>query len=122
MAAPQHVINIQDKLSGISELWSPGIVAEANGWHRKAVKVAGGFVRHRHDVDEMFLVVTGQLTIDLDGQPTAHLGEGDVFVVPAGTFHLPRAEQECHVLLLVPAGVANTGDAGGARTVQEQWL
>ena len=35
---------------------------------------------------------------------------------------MPVAEEECEVLLIEPAGTANTGDAGGARTVEPEWI
>jgi mannose-6-phosphate isomerase-like protein (cupin superfamily) len=39
------------------------------------------------------------------------VGEGELFVVPAGVEHCPRAEPEAHVLLIEKAGTPNTGDA-----------
>jgi hypothetical protein len=42
--------------------------------------------------------------------------------VPKGVEHMPVAEQECEVLLIEPAGTSNTGDAGGARTVEPDWI
>jgi hypothetical protein len=36
--------------------------------------------------------------------------------------HMPVAEEECEVLLIEPAGTLNTGDAGGARTVEPEWI
>ena len=38
------------------------------------------------------------------------------FVVPRGIEHCPRADGECHVLLVEPRGVVNTGEAGGELT------
>lgn len=46
-----------------------------------------------------------------------------MFVVPKGVEHKPIAEQECHVMLVEPRGVVNTGDAGGALTAQNDvWI
>jgi mannose-6-phosphate isomerase-like protein (cupin superfamily) len=42
------------------------------------------------------------------------LREGDLFVVPAGVEHCPRAVDEAHVLLIEPRGTPNTGDSGAA--------
>ena len=48
------------------------------------------------------------------------LGPGELFVVPRGVEHCPRADEETHVLLIEPRGTPNTGDAGGARTAAER--
>ncbi len=69
----------------------------------------------REDTDELFLVVHGELTIQLrDGDVV--LRPGQLFVVPRGVEHCPVADGEVHALLVEPAGVVNTGDAGGALT------
>lgn len=122
MAAPDAVVNLAAKISQLSAHWSPAVVAEANGWHVKVVKVAGEFVWHSHDVDELFLVLAGHLVIELQQLPAAHLGPGDVFVVPAAVNHRPVADGVCDLVLIEPAETVNTGNAGGSRTTSERWL
>ena len=113
------VVNLAGKLGLFSEHWSPKIVAQLNDYHFKIVKVQGDFVWHSHpDTDEVFIVLDGELRIDFrDG--AVRLGTGELLVVPQGVEHKPYAEQECHVLLVEPAGTPNTGDAGGARTAED---
>ena len=61
MAHPDTVVNISEKCATIDQLWSPKIIAEANGWHVKLVKSAGEFVWHTHEeTDEIFMVISGQ--------------------------------------------------------------
>lgn len=67
------------------------------------------------DTDELFLVVAGHLTIQLRDRDVV-LGPGQLFVVPRGVEHCPRADAEVQALLIEPTGVVNTGDAGGERT------
>lgn len=107
------VVNLSEKFSQFAELWSPRVVAEMNDYQIKLAKFQGDFVWHDHkDTDEVFLVVKGAMGIELrDG--TVHLSEGEVYVVPKGVEHRPFAEDECHVLLIEPRGVVNTGDSGG---------
>jgi mannose-6-phosphate isomerase-like protein (cupin superfamily) len=51
--------------------------------------------------------------MDLEG--AAHtVKAGELFVVPKGVTHRPRAENECKVLLIEPKGVPNTGDPATA--------
>ena len=111
-----RVVDLRDKLSLLSEHWSPRVVATLNDYEVKVVKVKGEFVWHSHaDTDELFLVVDGTLTIRLrDGDVT--LGPGQLFVVPRGVEHCPATAQEASVVLIEPAGVVNTGTAGGDRT------
>jgi hypothetical protein len=46
-----------------------------------------------------------------------------MFVVPKGVEHRPTAQQECHVLLVEPRGLVNTGDAGGELTAENDvWI
>jgi len=107
------VINLHDKLRKFSEHWSPRVIAEMNDYQFKLAKFEGEFVWHHHaETDEVFLVLAGSMGIEMrDG--TVHLGEGEMYVVPKGVEHKPFAEAECHVLLVEPRGVVNTGDAGG---------
>jgi mannose-6-phosphate isomerase-like protein (cupin superfamily) len=117
------VVNFKDKLAKITEQWSPRIVAQLNDYHFKLVKLQGDFVWHSHaDTDEVFVVLKGEMSIDFrDG--TATLREGEMMVVPKGFEHKPRAEEECHVMLVEPAGTLNTGDVGGERTVLDpEWI
>ena len=104
-------INLQEKLTKFSEHWSPKIIAQLNDYHLKLAKVEGEFVWHDHpETDEVFIVVNGHLDILFrDGKVS--LNEGEMFVVPKGVEHKPVAEQECHILLIEPAGLINTGNA-----------
>jgi mannose-6-phosphate isomerase-like protein (cupin superfamily) len=61
----------------------------------------------------------GRLTIQLRDRQI-ELQEGEMFVVPRGVEHCPKAEREAHVLLIEPGGTRNTGDAGGSLTVDER--
>jgi mannose-6-phosphate isomerase-like protein (cupin superfamily) len=109
-------VDIADKLSLVSKHWSPKVVARLNDYEIKVVKLQGEFVWHTHDdTDELFLVVSGELRIQLrDGDVV--LRPGQLFVVPRGIEHCPIADGEVHAVLIEPVGVVNTGDAGGALT------
>ena len=113
-------INLADKLALLDETYSPGIVGYMNDLKLVVVKLEGEFVWHSHeDTDDFFLVLKGQLTIQLRDRDVV-LNEGELFVVPKGVEHCPRADVETHILLIEPRGTANTGDAGGDRTVSER--
>jgi mannose-6-phosphate isomerase-like protein (cupin superfamily) len=114
MESDMPVVNLDKKLAMFSEYWSPKIVEQFNGHDVMVVKVKGEFVWHAHeDADDLFLVLKGNLTIELrDGE--VHLGPGDLYVVPKGVEHRPVATEEVHLMLMEPAGTPNTGDAATA--------
>lgn len=116
-------INLREKLSKISEQWSPRIIAQMNDYHLKLVKVQGEFIWHDHpETDEVFLVVKGTLEIHFrDGKVT--LSEGEIYIVPKGVEHKPIAADECHILLIEPAGTVNTGDIVKEKTAPNNvWI
>lgn len=116
-------INLEKKFAAFSEHWAPRVVAELNDYQFKLARVEGEFVWHSHeDTDEVFIVIEGQLEILFrDGAVT--LNAGEMFVVPKGVEHKPRAENECRIMLVEPKGVVNTGDAGGHLTAdQDIWI
>lgn len=117
------VVNLRDKLARFRERWSPRVIAELNDYQLKLAKFEGQFVWHAHpDTDELFLVVQGRMSIEFrDG--VTHLAEGELCVVPRGVEHRPAAEEECHVLLIEPRGVVNTGDADSElRADNDVWV
>ncbi len=115
-----HPVNLAEKLSLFDEHWQPKIVAEMNGHKVMVVKVLGEFVWHSHaESDDCFLVLSGQLLIDLPDE-TVTLDPGELFVVPRAVEHRPRAERLTELLLIEPLGVANTGDGPSDRTAPEQ--
>jgi mannose-6-phosphate isomerase-like protein (cupin superfamily) len=89
-------VRLAEKLSNVSEHWSPRVVAELNDYQFKLVKLQGEFVWHtHHDTDEAFIVLEGQMEIGFRDGVVA-LEAGDLFVVPKGVEHITRAVRECH--------------------------
>lgn len=110
------VRNVQDALSSITEHWQPHRLTSVNDYDVKVVKLRGEFVWHTHpDTDELFMVLSGELTIQLRDRDVV-LGPNDVFVVPKGVEHCPKATEEVHAILFEPQGTVNTGDVGGEMT------
>ena len=106
-----EAVNLAAKLASFDEAFQPKIVGWFNGHKLQVAKTRGEFVWHSHpDTDDFFLVVKGRLTIQLRDRDV-ELSEGELYVVPAGVEHCPRADPEAHVLLIERAGTPNTGDA-----------
>ena len=78
---------------------------------------------HAHaDEDELFLVVSGTLRIQLEDRPEVRLGPGEFFVVPRGVRHNPIADEEVHIVLIETVTTAHTGDVvvEGTKSIEEQ--
>lgn len=115
-------VNLQQKLALFSEFWSPKIIGQVGDFHVKLAKLHGEFVWHAHATeDELFLVLKGRLRMRFRDRELV-VEPGEFIVVPRQTEHCPVADEEVHVLLLEPQTTVNTGDAGGERTRQAEWL
>ena len=109
---------LAEKVEQLDDYYVPGIVAYLNDYKVVVVKVLGEFVWHKHDdTDDFFLVLRGHLTIQLRDR-NVELDEGEMFIVPRGVEHCPKADEEAHVLLIEPRDTVNTGDAGGDLTAE----
>ncbi|TGA84853.1 cupin domain-containing protein [Streptomyces sp. MZ04] len=121
-AVPVVPVNLAEKLSRFSELWTQKTVAAINDYEVKLAKLKGEFVWHTHeDTDELILVISGRLTIQLRDADVV-LEPGELFVVPRGVEHRTVADEETAILLLEPAGTINTGDAEGPMTKAAEML
>ena len=103
-------INLEEKLNKFSDYLSPKVIGEMNDYHFKVAKVQGEFIWHQHlDTDETFFVIQGKLTIEFrDGK--VDIDEGEMYVVPKGVEHKPNALDECHIMIIEPKGIVNTGN------------
>jgi mannose-6-phosphate isomerase-like protein (cupin superfamily) len=114
-------VNLAEKLASFEEAFTPKIVGALNEYKLEVVKARGEFVWHKHDdTDDFFLVLKGRLTIQLRDRQDVELGEGELFVVPKGIEHSPRADEEAHVLLIEPLGTPNVGDLLEATAAPEE--
>jgi mannose-6-phosphate isomerase-like protein (cupin superfamily) len=119
----QRPINFEEKFNLFSEQWQPKVIAEMNDYQFKIARLEGEFVWHSHsDTDETFIVLEGNLRIDLrDG--SVNVGPGEMYVVRRGVEHKPYAEREVKVMLIEPRGVLNTGDQRGDMTAHNDvWI
>lgn len=116
MTKTPQVVDLAAELARVEQPWSPLVVATLNDYEVKVVRLLGDFVWHAHaETDELFLVLSGSLTIELrepTGERAVSLSAGQLFVVPHGVQHRPRAASEVTAVLIEPRGVLNTGDAG----------
>lgn len=110
------VTSPRETAAALSEYWSPRVVAEVDDSYVKVAKVLGTLDWHSHqNEDEMFLVLQGQLRIEMEDR-TVELAEGEMFVVPKGVRHNPVAQKECLLLLIERKSTLHTGTTVSEKT------
>lgn len=68
------------------------VVSEVNDHVLRLAVIDGDFHWHKHeDCDELFMVLEGELLIDLEDRETISLKPGEIFNVPANTMHRTRS-------------------------------
>jgi mannose-6-phosphate isomerase-like protein (cupin superfamily) len=108
-------INISEKLALFSSHWDPHVVSDYNDNDVMIVKFKGEYPFHKHETtDDFFYVLEGEMIMDIEGKPSQVVRAGELFVVPKGVVHRPRAETEVKVLLIEPKGEPNSGDSDRA--------
>mgnify|MGYP001791402948 CR=1 FL=1 len=88
-------INLANKLSQFTTHWDPHVVADYNGNDVMVVKFQGEFPFHLHeDTDDFFLVLDGEMIMDLEG--ASHpVRAGELFIVPKGVTHRQIGRASC---------------------------
>ncbi len=117
-----NVSSPKDLAAGLSEFWSPRVIAEVDDTYIKVAKVQGSLTWHSHDhEDELFMILKGQLRIELE-DGVVDLSEGQIYVVPKGVRHNPIAENECHIMLIERKTTLHTGSTitEKTRSLEEQ--
>jgi mannose-6-phosphate isomerase-like protein (cupin superfamily) len=73
--------------------------------------IEGDFHWHKHDdQDEFFLVLDGELLVDIEGSGTITLGRHQACSVPRDVVHRTRAPGRTTILMVEAAGVMPVGD------------
>jgi mannose-6-phosphate isomerase-like protein (cupin superfamily) len=113
-------VDLAAALAAFDQPWQPRTIALLNDYDVRVVKTFGEFTRHSHpETDELFLVVSGSLTIRLDAGDVI-LGPGQLYVVPRGVHHQPVSIHGAEVLLIEPSATVNTGDNPGGLTAERR--
>ena len=71
----------------------------------------GEFPWHKHtDQDEFFLVLDGEIVLDVEHGKSTRLTKHQGLTVPKGVMHRPRSPQRSVVLMVESVGIVATGD------------
>ncbi len=122
MAAGDYDIRLDDKFGKLTLVDVPAEIAAHEPWFNQTLTtvndavirlglIEGDFHWHKHDdTDEFFLVLDGNLLIDLEDRETVSLEAHQGYTVPRGVVHRTRAPVRTSILMVEAAGVAPTGD------------
>jgi mannose-6-phosphate isomerase-like protein (cupin superfamily) len=73
--------------------------------------IEGDFHWHKHDdTDEFFMVLDGELVIDLEDRDSVRLSPHQSYTVPRSVMHRTSAPRRTVILMVEAASVAPTGD------------
>jgi mannose-6-phosphate isomerase-like protein (cupin superfamily) len=98
-------------VAAANQPWFNQMLARVNDAVVRLGVVEGDFHWHKHDLeDEFFLVLTGELQIDLQDADTITLGPHQAATVPRGVVHRTRASERTTILMVEAAGVVPVGD------------
>lgn len=113
-----HGIDVAAELRQVEAHWTPRVVGQVNDQYVKVAKLLGELVWHTHEAeDEMFLVVSGRLRIQLPDDQEVVLTPGQFYVVPRGVQHNPVADEEVEIVLIETVTTRHTGEVVVERTV-----
>jgi mannose-6-phosphate isomerase-like protein (cupin superfamily) len=115
-------IQLDDKYGYSTLVDIPGEMAAHQPWFNQTLTtvndsvvrlgiIEGEFHWHKHDdQDEFFMVLEGQLLIDIEDADTVTLDPHQGYTVPRGVVHRTRAPARTAILMVEAAGVVPTGD------------
>jgi mannose-6-phosphate isomerase-like protein (cupin superfamily) len=93
------------------EPWFNETLAAVNDAVVRLGVIDGDFHWHKHDdEDEFFLVLDGELLIDIEDADTITLAAHQACAVPRGVVHRTRARRRTVILMVEAAGVVPVGD------------
>ena len=112
-----HALAPERIAAALEELWSPRVIAEVDDAYVKVARIQGEFGWHAHaGEDELFLLLRGELRIELESGAAVELMPGELFVVPKGMRHNPVAREECLVMLVERKSTLHSGDVVNEHT------
>jgi mannose-6-phosphate isomerase-like protein (cupin superfamily) len=89
-----QVVDLLALSQSISEEYKNFIVTQINQSCLRLAVFVGSYPWHRHpNSDELFLVLEGELFIDIQGEDTVVVKPNQVFNIPANVVHRTRAVQ-----------------------------
>jgi mannose-6-phosphate isomerase-like protein (cupin superfamily) len=106
--APLERMDIQQLADATTHPWHNQSLCKMNNTVVRMGVLQGEYHWHQHDdTDEFFLVLEGQLLIDVEDHETIELNARQAVTIPTRIRHRPRAPERT---IVVMAEAAGTGD------------
>jgi mannose-6-phosphate isomerase-like protein (cupin superfamily) len=110
MFGPLESFDVAQLAGACGHEWSNRTLCRVNDCVLRLGVLKGEFHWHKHErEDEVFYVVDGELTVELEGRSVV-LGPSQGISVPRGAMHRTLAPERTVVLMIEGAGVNPTGD------------
>jgi mannose-6-phosphate isomerase-like protein (cupin superfamily) len=107
---PLEVMDVPSLVAACTDRWYNQTLAKVNDSVARLGVVQGEYHWHHHDHDdELFFVLDGRFTIDLEDR-SVELLPWQGFVVPKGVVHRTRAAERAVILMVETASITPTGD------------
>ena len=105
------LIDIPAEVAACTDEWVNQTLTTVNSSAVRLGIVRGQFHWHKHDHgDEFFLVLDGQLLLDIEDRGTVVLNRHQAYTVPKSVLHRTRAPNKTAILMIEPCSVVPTGD------------
>src|SRR4051795_685113 len=120
--AQDYDINLEDRFGSLALIDIPAESWANEPWFNETLPpvndsvvrlgiIEGDFHWHSHEAeDEFFLVLEGELVIEIEGREPVRLGPHQGFTMPRGVAHRTSAPVRTVIVMVEPAGVVPTGD------------
>jgi mannose-6-phosphate isomerase-like protein (cupin superfamily) len=118
----EYDIHLEDKYGQLAVIDIAAEAAEHEPWFNQTLTsvdgavvrlgvIEGDFHWHKHDEeDEFFLVLEGELVIEVEGADTVQLRPHQGYTVPKGVLHKTSAPARTVIVMVESAAVVPTGD------------
>lgn len=94
--AALQVVDLRQAAASVAQAYKNFVVFDVNDHCLRMAVMEGEFRWHQHPrSDECFLVLEGELEIDLAGGETIRLRPSQTYVLPAGVIHRTRSRGRC---------------------------
>lgn len=105
------IIALDEEIKKIKKPWSPIVIARVNDQVIRLAMFEGTYPMHKHsNEDELFYVLRGTITIQIENNQKLILNQGDMAVIPKDLEHSPTSDSESIVLMFEPSSLTSSGD------------
>ena len=109
---PLELIDVPALVAATMHPWYNQTLCKVNDSVVRLGVVQGEYHWHKHDhEDECFIVLEGELVIDIENKGSVTLTQHLGYTVPKGVVHRTRAAVKTVILMVEGANVTPTGDA-----------